>query len=527
MAASVDIAVLPRVEEPELSASDQRLAELGYKPSLSATCRFSACLGCQFCAIGILTGMSSAFQTGLFSGGPLGLFWGWNICSFFMLLIAMSLAEICSAYPTNGGLYYWVSRMKPDFAFIGFCTGWLYTVAMIFTGTSGNLSTALYIASLAEVGSGRTLTRVEIAAVAWGVNVFSGVINTVGTKAIGRMSAFNVWWTLGGTVVLVVTLLVKAPVLNSAEFVFTDFENFTGWESKGFVVLLGFLQAIYSLEGCETAAQVAEEATRAELLAPLGIVTSIIGSWLVGLAYMLALLYSVQSIPAIESTSLALPISQLFVDAVGTRLALLCLVVVGLAQGMAAATAFTASSRLLYALARDGAVPKCVRGQFMKLNNGQAPYVGVWVSVVLGCVISCAYIGSTVAFNAILSSAAVSVMLSYLQPIIIRVFWPSSMTERGPFHLGAWSWSINCASFLFTVLVCILFILPTAHPTNAQNMNYAVVAIGALLVLTVLAWVVWGRMHFHGPVRTIDADSGERIAPEEKEEDRKSASEKF
>ena len=29
-------------------------------------------------------------------------------------------------------------------------------------------------------------------------------------------------------------------------------------------------------------------------------------------------------------------------------------------------------------------------------------------------------------FNAILSSAAISVMLGYLQPIIIRVFWPSA-----------------------------------------------------------------------------------------------------
>lgn len=73
-------------------------------------------------------------------------------------------------------------------------------------------SVALYLASLAEVGQGRTLSRVEIAAIAWGVNVMSGIINTIGTKAIGTMSTFNLWWTLGGTLVLVITLLVKAPV---------------------------------------------------------------------------------------------------------------------------------------------------------------------------------------------------------------------------------------------------------------------------------------------------------------------------
>ncbi len=94
--------------------SDQRLRELGYKSEFRRDMSLFGVLGISFCAIGILTGMSSAFQTGLFSGGPLGLFWGWNvrilyltlrsgshegpqICSLFMLLIALSLAEICSA----------------------------------------------------------------------------------------------------------------------------------------------------------------------------------------------------------------------------------------------------------------------------------------------------------------------------------------------------------------------------------------------------------------------------------------------
>jgi len=72
-------------------------------------------------------------------------------------------------------------------------------------------SVALYIASLIEIGQQTSLTRLEITSIAWGVNLTSGIINTIGTKAIGRMSAFNVWWTVGGTLVLVITLLVKAP----------------------------------------------------------------------------------------------------------------------------------------------------------------------------------------------------------------------------------------------------------------------------------------------------------------------------
>jgi len=247
---------------------------------------------------------------------------------------------------------------------------------------------------------------------------------------------------------------------------------------------------------------------------------------------MLALLYSVQSIPAIQQTPLAIPVAQLYLDAVGQRLTCMCLVVVAAAQFMAAVTAFTASSRLIYALARDDALPG--RQVFMKLNRQQAPYWGVWISVLVGCAISCAYIGSSIAFNAILSSAAVSVMLSYMQPIIIRVVWPSSLIERGPFHLVAWSWPVSFAGLLvrlirptdfridcfdtpvscfnisqFAIFVCILFVLPTAHPSTALNMNYAVVAVGGLLILTASAWLLWGHAHFSGPVKTIGSSEDE------------------
>ena len=59
--------------------SDQILNSLGYKAEFRREMSLFGVLGLSFCAIGILTGMSSAFQTGLFSGGPLGLFWGWNV----------------------------------------------------------------------------------------------------------------------------------------------------------------------------------------------------------------------------------------------------------------------------------------------------------------------------------------------------------------------------------------------------------------------------------------------------------------
>jgi amino acid transporter len=112
---------------------------------------------------------------------------------------------------------------------------------------------------------------------------------------------------------------------------------------------------------------------------------------------MLALLFAVRNIASVQSTTFAIPIAQLFYDAVGPQLTQVCLAVVTLSQVTAAITAFTASSRLFYALARDNAFP--LKKQFMTLNRFQAPYWGVWTSVLIGCMISCAYIASAIAVS--------------------------------------------------------------------------------------------------------------------------------
>lgn len=75
----------------EVTESERRLNELGYKGEFRRDMSLLGVLGISFCAIGILTGMSSAFQSGLFSGGPLGLFWGWNVGTHPFLSIVKEL----------------------------------------------------------------------------------------------------------------------------------------------------------------------------------------------------------------------------------------------------------------------------------------------------------------------------------------------------------------------------------------------------------------------------------------------------
>ncbi|KAJ3208963.1 hypothetical protein HDU83_008598 [Entophlyctis luteolus] len=496
--------------------SDERLAKLGYKQEFRREMGLLANVGMSLTAIGVLTGMSSAFGAGILQGGPLGLFWGWNIVSIFMLLIALSQAEICSAFPTMGGLYFWVCKLCPEtyVPIIGYVTGNMYALGMVFTGCAGNLSVALYINSINQLVNGPDagFTSAQTMAIAFLVNIVSGILNTIGMRAIGNVSKFNVWFTFVGTIVLVAILFAVTPVRNSAAFAFFDFEDYTGWNDNGLVFMLGFLQAVYALEGSETSAQISEEAEKAEVNGPIAIYSSILGSWLVGVIYLIALNFNIQSVPNIAGTGYSLAITQLFYDAVGQNWAIVCIFVILVAQWAAALTAWTASARLYFALARDRAFP--FKSFFMALtSSGKVPYGGVWFSVVIGCIIDIAFGVYTLAFFAILSCAAIAVLIGYAMPMLCRVIWPSMLNDenKGPFSLGKYSYAVNMIGSLFCVVMCVMFCLPTAMPVTATNMNYTVVAIGGVLLLIFISFFAWGKNHFKGPIRTVDV-SAEDIA---------------
>lgn len=70
--------------------------------------------------------------------------------------------------------------------------------------------------------------------------------------------------------------------------------------------------------------------------------------------------------------------------------------------------------------------------------------------------------------------------------------------------------------YQFTVFICVLFILPTAQPVTADDMNYSIAAIGAVFLLVGLSWLFWGRFHFKGPVSEISEGEPEVVAEDEK-----------
>ena len=83
----------------------------------------------SFTIISILAGCLTSYFVAFERGGPVAVTWGWLLIGLMSTIIALSMAEIASAYPTAGGLYYWASKLgSPGW---GWATGWFNLIGQV------------------------------------------------------------------------------------------------------------------------------------------------------------------------------------------------------------------------------------------------------------------------------------------------------------------------------------------------------------------------------------------------------------
>ncbi|VAH77385.1 amino-acid permease BAT1 homolog isoform X2 [Triticum aestivum] len=89
----------------------KKLRLLGYEPQLKRNLSLLSNFSVTFSIISVLTGITTLYGTGLEFGGPVAMVYGWPIAGIFTIIVGLAMAEICSAYPTSGGLYFWSARL--------------------------------------------------------------------------------------------------------------------------------------------------------------------------------------------------------------------------------------------------------------------------------------------------------------------------------------------------------------------------------------------------------------------------------
>lgn len=91
---------------------DGRLKELGYKQELRRSLSCLSNFSVTFSIVSILTGLTTMYGNGLTYGGPMTMVWGWPAVGLLTMTVALSMAEICSAFPTSAGLYFWSAKLS-------------------------------------------------------------------------------------------------------------------------------------------------------------------------------------------------------------------------------------------------------------------------------------------------------------------------------------------------------------------------------------------------------------------------------
>lgn len=114
-------------------------------------------------------------------------------------------------------------------------------------------------------------------------------------------------------------------------------------------------------------------------------------------------------------------------------------------------------------------------------------------------------IGSTAAFNAIISLAIFGLHISYLVPLIL-ILWRRMLTAEalayGPWKLGRSGVPINIISIIYLLFTCTFMVFPPYQPVTPVNMNYASLIFGAMLILSAIYWAWRGRKEYCIPINS-------------------------
>jgi len=160
--------------------------------------------------------------------------------------------------------------------------------------------------------------------------------------------------------------MLASPSLSSSEFVWTKFNNETNIPSSAYVSCIGLLMCLFSFAGYEGGAHMAEETKNASKSAPRGIILTCVVTGLTGLLYITGLLYACQDkIDIYFEGESDYPIVNLFVTAFTSAdgltykkagaVAMTSLLIINIF--FAGFSSMTVTSRIGFAMARDGAFP--------------------------------------------------------------------------------------------------------------------------------------------------------------------------
>ena len=483
-----------------ISADQQRLHELGYAQELRRHMSGFTNFSVSFTIISILSGCMTLYGYGMLTGGPVLITWGWLFVGVMTLFVGLAMAEVCSSFPTAGGLYYWSAKLAPrNAAAWSWFTGWFNFLGQVAITAGIDFGAAFFLNALLDEEWGYSTTAHSHTIYLFaGILVLHGVLNQFGVRLIAILNNVSVWWHILGVLLIVAVLAIVPAHHQSASFVFTHFVNgqgWTGWGSKIYVLLLGLLLAQYTFTGYDASAHMTEETRSAARSGPRGIVTSILVSLVAGWILLIGVTFAIQNYT--PESGAVVPPAQIFVDALGATGGKLLLVVVIIAQLFCGMSSVTANSRMIYAFSRDGALPGSKIWHHINPKT-RTPTNAIWLAAGGALILGLPYLWNDASYAAVTSIATIGLYVAYVAPTLLRLRLGSRF-QPGPWQLGRWSRPIGIVAVGWVCIISILFMLPTTSPVNFDDFNYTCIAVAAVIGFAGIWWLVSAHKWFTGP----------------------------
>ncbi|KAK1811741.1 hypothetical protein LTR12_013876 [Friedmanniomyces endolithicus] len=462
-------------------------------------------------AVDILSGtwqwMLMANTQGLINGGRGGLFWSyiWTLAGYGLL--AVSLADMASMCPTAGGqvrtarltLPYKIADTRPSitgFQVLSYVSGWLSALSWQAGNASGLFLCAKLIQALIAIGNP------AYAAPAWqgwllvvAVTLICVFFNIFAEPLLPHMQNLFLPVYVGAFIATVAVMCALCPHVD-AYTALIEITNEGGWSSSGLALMVGQISAIFALGGSDAAAHMSEEVRDAGLSVPRAMIGSILLNGIIGFIALIPFLFA---LPSIDDALLILMVGNVAYQA--------------------------ATGRQTFAFARDGGMPFSKWIGHINLRY-HLPVNAVLLTAIITLVLCLINLGSSDAFNAILSLAAVAQMATYsisISCVLYRRLTAPQLLPTAQWGLGRWGVPVNATGAAYAWFSFFWAFWPSGTPVTATSMSmsqlgasagsekltmiadYAVVMFGGVMILAMLYFVVKARKTYAGPVTRTEA----------------------
>lgn len=409
-----------------------------------------------FAFISPIVALYGIFGLALAAAGP-SFWWGFALVFAGQFLVALVFAVLVSRWPLEGSIYQWSRRLLGTT--YGWLAGWVYMWTLVIAMATVALGAAGFVANIAGVAAPSGGLRAVIALF---ILVGGTAINLIGRSALKVFMTASIVAEVIGSIGLGTWLLLFHRQ-NSISVLFdgggADMSTWT-YLSGPFLLAVVFIG--FSFVGFESAGAIAEEVHEPRRALPKAVLFSLALIAVVVAYSSLAIILAIPDLDAVVAGTVADPVYETLTTALGHGIAkpVEMLFVIGFVASFLALQ--TSASRVIWAYARDGALPGAAALARLS-GNARIPVLAILVTTVVGGAL---FLLSTVAgdvYSLMVNFTTGGFYLAFLFPVIGFVVVLARRTwSDGAFSLGRATVPVAVAAATWAVLQLINISWPRA-----------------------------------------------------------------